>query len=34
MNNKFDDIIKEKAKYDKLKADVENKQKKLKKVHV
>ena len=33
MNQKQDEVIKEKGKYDKLKAIVEDKQRKLKKVH-
>jgi hypothetical protein len=32
MNSKFDEVIKEKSKFDKLKADVEEKQRKLRKV--
>jgi len=32
MNNKFDEVIKEKAKHDRLKSEVEDKQTKLRKV--
>jgi hypothetical protein len=32
MNNKFDEVIKEKAKHDRLKSEVEGKQTKLRKV--
>lgn len=32
MSNKFDEVLKEKSKYDKLKAEVEDKQRKLKKL--
>lgn len=32
MNNRFDDLVKEKSKYDKLHAEVGDKQRKLKKV--
>ena len=34
MNNKYEEVIKEKARYDKVKAIVEEKQRKLKKVSI